>query len=251
MADIDLGTTFGKLAAESVVPGLTGAADVKDGAVVFVATSRLEQLGVPKRPQLIVRYNPGLTKIPKGASDVEGADMLASAWRSCNALYAERRIPTRPKEFALFLGVQQFFRDEGVSPAAWCAFSFDLFQRRAAAIGTKGKLTPKVTWVFSSVHESLLKRLAWFTKEQGEYTRERQRPLTPYALRILNLYDMTVAQLVHLVARDGETLSEETQRILDDLRGPEWARKLKLATDEHAAEVARLEKAIKAGEWVG
>jgi hypothetical protein len=196
-----------------------------DGVPPFPGASLIAPATLPSPPLLDEKMG-----------DLERADMLAVAFRAAaesrfgGRCWAFRGGPLmRSKFYSLLVDAAQTLLDLEFSPAAWCAFSCDVWKKHADERGRKVK-HPPVQWVFNA--SRIVERRGWFRAEEDNYAGGRII-YGPKHKALLGRYALMRAELL----RRQEPVATIVARYF-----PNWERTI---TDVRA-EVAELQQDLRA-----
>ena len=202
--------------------------------------------GVPPFPgwsMLPGALTPGPPKLDPDEPDRARALLLVRLYRAC----AERRFkkPSFPlgrvdvqksKHYAAILECARALLDHDVAPAAWVAFSFDVWRDHSSAEGAKK--APPLRWVFSASRVS--ERAGWFASEESSYCGGRAK-FGPS-------HNELIRRHAAMRAESARTSPQEAaaKYFPDGL----FERLVAEARVESRREQARLREAVARGEWI-
>jgi hypothetical protein len=207
-------------------------------------------LGQPRYPSSGVAQSaivPKPPQLPDGLEDVEAARWLLNAYRGamerrygqpCGVLLKRGQLE-KSQHLPALVEAAGKLRELGAAPAAWAAWSVDVWEEYGDGNGK-----PPLKWVFGT--KRMEERAGWFEAEASDYSK-RRAVMNEVKRHLLERYQGMRAQIV----AEGAQTEGEVKPIVERwfpgdayLQLVEGARKRALEDQE------RINAAVARGEWV-
>lgn len=144
----------------------------------------------------------------------------------------------RSKHYALLKRAAQVFIERNIPPAAWCAFSCDVWREYGG-----NKKPPLVSWVFSP--KRIENRRGWFRAESGDYTGGLV-VMTPAARDLLDLQH----RMRLTIARENPSPDRLARIVRHYFPGDRFAELVSQVDEEARAVAADFDRRMKEGRWL-